>query len=259
MFLVLSKYLPLLVYPLGLSLLLVSAALVSLIWRRVWAAVILGSCFVLLWVPSTPAFSEYLASSLEMDYTARRIDNYPQVGAIVVLSGGVSKIGPSADSIRPDDNFDRLYQGWRLYKAKKAQYIVVSGGNIPWMTKRGSRSGAARMADLLRELGVPQARIVSEGESRNTRENALNTSQLLQDKGVDKVLLCTSAMHLPRAKACFERTGIQVAPVPAAYESSFIRKSCLLDYLPNAKALQMSTASCKEYLGLAYYWLHGWI
>jgi len=257
MFLYLSKYVPLFIYPLGLGLLLLAAALLISIWRRGWCALLLAFCFLLLWIPSTPAFSDYLLSSLEMDYSPQKITQYPEAGSIVILSGAVSKIG--LERVRADANFDRLLQGWRLYKADKAEYIVVSGGNISWMTKRKARTGAARMAEMLRQLGVPEARIISEGKSRNTRENAVYTAQLLQDKGVDKVLLCTSALHLRRAKACFEQSGIHVVPVPAAYEYSFYKKASLLDYLPQAMALENSTKCCKEYLGIVYYWLRGWI
>ena len=142
---------------------------------------------------------------------------------------------------------------------KQGKSVVLTGFGTFTVAERKARTGAARMADLLRELGVPASRILAEGKSRNTRENAVYTAQLLQDKKVDKVLLCTSASHMPRAKACFERSGIQVVPVPAAYDYSFYKKVSTLDYLPQAWALENSTTICKEYLGIVYYWLRGWI
>lgn len=259
MLLILSKYLPLFLYPLGLSLLLILAASSTLIWKRGLPAFLLVLIFLILFIPSTPAFSDYFLSSLEKRYPAREIGNYPKAGAIVVLSGGVSNIGPVQESTRPDENFDRLYQGWKLYKNDKAQYIIVSGGNIPWLVKKNLGSGAARMQSLLRQMGVPKARIIPETQSRNTRENALYTSRLLKKRGIHKVLLCTSALHLPRAMACFKKLGIDSVAVPAAFELTFYREKALLYYLPQARALCDSTAACKEYLGIFYYWMRGWV
>ena len=56
--------------------------------------------------------------------------------------------------------------------------MVVSGGNLPWLG--GLRSEAAAMRDFLQDLGVPAEAVWLEELSRNTRENALYTAEILE-------------------------------------------------------------------------------
>jgi len=258
--LIISKLLPVFVYPVGLTAaLLVLTLLLLLAGRRKIAPVALLLGLLCLYVPSMPVISENLVRSLEMDLPARSVHKSPSAGAIVVLSGGVATTRPVSLSARPEQTFDRLYQGYRLYQAGKAPLIVLSGGSISWRTKDGARPESVLMADILRSMGIPAARILVESKSRNTRENAVLTAKLLRQKGIETILLATSALHMPRALACFRGTGLQVHPAPADYLTEVTEKRNILDYLPDAGALDDSTAVIKEYLGLLYYSLRGWI
>ena len=59
--------------------------------------------------------------------------------------------------------------------------------------------------------GVPETDILYEDKSRNTHENAQFTKQLLAGQPqLKKLLLVTSAFHMRRAKACFEKEGVNV-------------------------------------------------
>ena len=58
--------------------------------------------------------------------------------------------------------------------------------------------------------------ILTEERSRNTYENAVNAKQLL---GRDRSCSSTSALHLPRSVALFEKQGFSVTPVPCGYEA----------------------------------------
>jgi uncharacterized SAM-binding protein YcdF (DUF218 family) len=119
------------------------------------------------------------------------------------------------------------------------------------------RSEAAAMRDFLVELGVPATAVVLEERSRNTRENALYTAEVLQAQGIGPVLLVTSALHMPRALATFQAAGVDA--IPAATDFEVIqRPRVLLDWLPDAEALAASTRALKEYLGLWVYRHRGW-
>ena len=72
------------------------------------------------------------------------------------------------------------------------------------------------------------------------------------------ILLITSAFHMRRAKAVFERIGLEVIPVASDYQVIDHEKK-ILDWLPDAGALQRTTIGIKEYLGWWVYKWRGWI
>jgi len=67
------------------------------------------------------------------------------------------------------------------------------------------------MAARLAELGVPKDAIVRERASLDTRDNARYTAALCARRGIGSVVLVTCGFHLPRARLCFEREGLEVA------------------------------------------------
>ena len=118
-----------------------------------------------------------------------------------------------------------------------------------------SEADASRV--LLNALGVPQNLIVTESDSRNTRQNAIFTAGLAADRGIRSILLVTSAWHMPRAVAAFRQTALEV--IPAATDYTYMDPAPLiLMILPQAGGLALSTRALKEYLGLLVYRLRGW-
>jgi len=114
------------------------------------------------------------------------------------------------------------------------------------------------MLRFLVDLGVPEDKVLLERRSRNTYENARETRRLLADRGMDRVLLVTSAHHMRRARATFHAAGIRVIPAATDYEVSEERELALLDFLPDAGALGSSSYVMKEYLGFWFYRWRGW-
>jgi len=98
-----------------------------------------------------------------------------------------------------------------------------------------------------------------DSNSLNTYENALETKQLLEKHGLNKVLLVTSSLHMPRALATFRSAGINAIPSPTDFEAIDHEQWIILDWLPDAKALERATRVIKEYMGLAVYRWRGWI
>jgi uncharacterized SAM-binding protein YcdF (DUF218 family) len=175
----------------------------------------------------------------------------------VVLGGAVG--GPQPPRITADlsDAADRVLHTARLYRAGKAPVILMSGGAIPWL---GSEIPEAEsMQSLLEEWGVPRASIISEVASRNTYENAVLTRQVLAEHGLQRVLLVTSALHMPRALATFTSAGIDAVPAATDFTVTYKDRRTAIDFLPDAVALSRTTNAIKEYVGYAYYCWKGWI
>jgi uncharacterized SAM-binding protein YcdF (DUF218 family) len=255
MTLFMSKLLPIFVYPLGLAILLGLLAFVFARFRRL-ARVALASSLVLLWVTSMPVFSNWLTGFWEAPYLPVAAADLPQTDAIVLLGGIVGQSTPPR--IEPDlgEAADRIFRATRLFDAGRAPRIVVSGGNLPWRT--ASDPEAVLIADLLVELGVPRDAIVLEVESRNTRENAVNTGAIFEENGWQTALLVTSGSHMWRASASFRRAGVDVTAASTDIHSRYPLYDSLLDFLPDARALLRTTIIIKEMIGLVVYRARGW-
>ncbi|MDG4597928.1 MAG: YdcF family protein [Candidatus Contendobacter sp.] len=247
--LLLTKILSQLVYPLLASLLLAVGAGV-LLWRgrRRSGGWLLGVALGWLWLWSTPAFSDWLRVTLEQRYPPAPLEQLLAADAIVVLGGVAETAAPPP---RPDPNLgaaiDRVWHAAHLYRAGKAPWILVSGGNLPW--SGGEQPESLVMAKLLQEWGVPAAAVLQESTSRTTRENRDRSLPILQARGVRRVLLVTSALHMPRALALFQATELEVIPAPTDFETRFPSNAHPLRWLPDAQALADGSRAFKEYLG----------
>ncbi len=263
MFLFLSKLLPLFVYPLGLGCLLIVLALV-LLWKRPRAAAsLLVGAIAVLWLGSNAWVATWLTQTLEWQNLPPA--NLPNADAIVVLGGATrSQIAPRP-WVDVMEAGDRILHGARLYNAGKAPWLILSGGRIDW--KDGGTSESADMAQIAVEMGVAPNAILQDPESLNTYQNAINVKQILEQRDLDQVLLVTSAQHMPRSLAIFEKQGISAIAAPTDFmvsEQSYDELTSslegrILGILPSAENLAQTTRILKEYLGLVIYRLRGWL
>ena len=260
MFIVLSKFLPLFVYPLGLGLILLLFAL--FVFKKKGAKKLVFLALVILWACSTDPVSKALTRSLEWQYSYP--DAVPEADVIIVLGGGTEAATPPRSFVEFNSAGDRVFAAARLYREGKAPTILLSGGNISWLNDSDS-TPADQMAEILSFLGVPSSDMILEDTSRNTQENVLNAKEIITDNGYEKILLVTSAMHMPRSVKLFEKQGIEVIPIPVDYsvveeqqgQTSFLDN--LMGLLPSAGNLAVTTNALKEYLGIWTYTLQGWI
>jgi uncharacterized SAM-binding protein YcdF (DUF218 family) len=171
-------------------------------------------------------------------------------GAIVVLGAEVDRHAPEYGGPTAGDmSLVRL-----RYAAKLAREtglpILVTGGHA------GGRepSQAEAMATVLRdELGVEVRWI--EGGSLDTRGNAELSAALLARDGVRSILLVTHAWHMRRARAEFERHGLEVLAAPTG-----IREPPRLEasgFVPSWKGLRDSALAIHEWIGGVWYRVTG--
>lgn len=262
-FLFLSKLLPLFIYPLGLSCLLLLVAL-WLCWQRSrWTFAPILVTFLILVIASNKEFSNNLIKSLEWQYLPS--ENMPQAEAIVVLGGATRNNEPPR--IIPDmsDRGDRLLYAAKLYNDGTAPLIILSGGRIQWYGRESSE--AQSMATVMELMGIPRNVMVLESRSLNTYENAVFTKEILEQRNIKQILLVTSAAHMPRSLAIFKKQGINAIPAPADFmisernliESQFSTESRILSFIPHAGSLDRTTQALKEYIGTLIYRLRGWL
>jgi uncharacterized SAM-binding protein YcdF (DUF218 family) len=46
---------------------------------------------------------------------------------------------------------------------------------------------------------------------------------MLRQRGIGTAILVTSALHMPRARAQFEREGLTIIPAPTDFEAAAVR------------------------------------
>lgn len=242
---VVSKLAIALISPLGASLFGGLLALVLALWSRRRLAISLGVLALLwLWFWSLPAASNWVRGHLEGQHPPIAIQEVPQAEAIVVLGGGVSPAGYGDLYPNLESGSDRVWQAARLYHASKAPLVLLTGGSDP---SHSAASEAEAMGQFMRDLGVPGQALVLEGRSRNTSQNAEYSAEILAGHGINRILLVTSAYHMPRAKGLFEAQGLEVIPVATDHE--VLSRPLWRNLLPDTRALDGSSRAIKEIVG----------
>ncbi len=263
MFVFLSKILPIFVYPVGLASILLLVAV--LLHKRVkWQRGLMIAAVVILWGGGNRWVAVSLVRSLEWRYLPA--ETIPHADAIVLLGGCTAPSEYPRQTIELTGEADRVFYSAWLYHHGAAPHILLSGGYIAWMGKHSSP--ADDMAEVLAALDVPKDVLWLEDKSRNTHENAVFAKRILDEKGIHKIILVTSAIHMPRSVALFEHQGLEVIPAPTDY---FVTKSLwdelmspswqtiFFNLIPSAGNLGKTTVAIKEYIGLLVYGLRGWL
>jgi uncharacterized SAM-binding protein YcdF (DUF218 family) len=258
----LSKVIPLFLYPLSIA---IGFGLIALLFLLLRKPAIAGLMVLLLvttlGVAGNPRVANYLVANIERTHLPLTPENTPQTDAIVMLAGVVGLPAPPRVSADLSGSADRILHTARLYRAAKAPMIIVAGGNV--FPQPGVKPESFYVAQLLQEWGVPKQAIITEGKSQNTYQNAVESKQILDQRDIGKILLVTSALHMPRALAVFRSLGIDA--IPAVTDITIARYDLpdthptVLDWLPNVQSLSLTTLAIREHLGTwAYRWL-GWI
>lgn len=229
-----------------LSLLL--AALLGLLLARSHPRLghaLLVSALALLWLCSTPYFSDGAMHLLEGQSAAVDTQKQP-ADAIVVLGGGTYFHAPEygADTVG-DGTLVRLRYAARLQRETGKPLLATGGKPLG-----NELSEAQQMKTVLeQEFRVPVR--WTEDASDNTLENARYSYQLLQQDGIKRIYLVTHAYHMPRSVMVFQAAGFEVVPAPTAFTTHY--RTDLLSFLPRATALRNSMYFTHEVIGMLWY------
>jgi uncharacterized SAM-binding protein YcdF (DUF218 family) len=251
-FFFLSKTLDALLTPLTWSVALIAIGFSSRgAWpRRRWA--VLAGVAVLL------VFSfEPIANALEraLEQSAAETYRADVTYEAVILLGGLVERSDAAGRPSYNDNIERLLVTYDLLRAGRAEHAIVSGGALDPKVP-----GLVEARVLERQLiawGIAPERIVVEPSARNTRENAVLSARIAGDHGWKRLLVVTSAFHMPRALGCFRAVGLAVDALPVdyrAYDPGRFSGS----WLPRAGYLDRSTMALREWFGYGIYRLRGY-
>lgn len=209
----------------------------------------LGAGFVLasmvVWaVLSMPITAYVLGNGFERRYQEVDASDAP-VGDVAIDFGGSPM---------------RAWYAAELIKAGKAKWLIPSSENTMDVD-----------VPLMHDLGVKDDLLLIDDRARNTEENVKFSKKVFEDSvtmGLSlpfsnravRVLVVTSAVHMPRCMLMMEKYWPEAEAIPVACDFQTTKTfengwRCGL-FKPNMTSFMLSEAFVHEYIGYAYYkWL----
>ncbi|WP_232526813.1 YdcF family protein [Marinilabilia rubra] len=181
-----------------------------------------------------------------------------KANSFAVVLGGMASENMHNGLPRFAKSADRLWQGLYLLKQGYVDTLLISGGLGRLFDKQIPEGEL--LDNYLTAIGLKDKTIIIESSSRNTFENARNTAKLFDRKKLPKkIILITSAFHMPRARACFEKQGFDLEAFPADPLSD-TRPMQWKDYLiPSGSVLAQWNVLIREWAGMVMYKINGYI
>ena len=237
------KILPLLFSPL---IIIIGLIVLSLITNS--KKIGLLGIFILLFC-SIPIVSDKLIAYLESNYKLNQVSEVQEADAIVVLSGMIKVIKNKNNfDYEWGESVDRIFAGIELFKENKSQTLILTRGKLPWSV--GIPEGEY-LREVAIKFGVPEKNILLTENVENTDQEAKAIKKLFSIKN-PKVILVTSAFHMPRAQTVFEAAGIDIVAFPVDFQSSE-SKLTFMSFMPSANALNDTSFFVREMIGRTYY------
>ena len=211
--------------------------------ERILAGVLFAVA-ILLYLSSILLVSDALIRPLEARYMP---PSSISGDAIIILGGGATLDTPNISGAGhlSGTAANRVLTGAELYYLLKVP-IILSGGQ----GYRGSGSEAQIARNILTSLGIPDSKIITEEESRNTFENVMNVKELIKKNGFQQPVLVTSAFHMERSIRQFKKVNQPVIPYPTGYLVNIHSRFEPYQLWPNAEATIKIQVALKEYLGI---------
>jgi len=204
---------------------------------------------IILVILSMPIVSDKLIAYLESDYELIKPSKVESADAIVVLSGMVKTIQTKNGlDYEWGEAADRIFAGIDLFKSNKAPVLILTGGKLPWSI--GVPEGEY-LRDVAIDLGVPKKDILITENVENTDQEAKAIKKILLLDN-PKVILVTSAFHMPRAQLVFEAAGINVIPFPVDFIIG-AEKFTFMSFIPSAGSFSSTSFFVREMIGRTYY------
>jgi len=188
------------------------------------------------------------------------IDSVKNTYDVAIVLGGFTDLAKQPrDRVYLSQGADRMMHTLLLYRLGKVKKILSSGGSgIPNFQ---DVSEAECVADVLTLCKVDSSDILIESKSRNTYENAKNSTALIrkQFKPNSKILVVTSAFHCRRANACFKKQGLHVDMFPVDFRYSDSYFNAEKTFIPSDKAWDKWSILIHEWAGYLVYKFNGYL
>jgi len=171
---------------------------------------------VLLYKP----IPEFLVKNLEDPFIYQE-KIFLKLDGVIVLGGGTGsgKVAQDRNDYSLGGGSERLFKGLEFIR-KKPQGTIIFTGFSGKLFHEGL-SEAEIIEKLVKALNVDSTNILFERRSRNTFENALYTKEIISDFENKKWGIVTSASHMKRALATFNKQSSEISfdPIPVDFQT----------------------------------------
>ena len=166
---------------------------------------------------------------------------------IVALGSGIQQYAPEYGGPKlTGESLERLR--YAIWLGRELKLPVGFSGGLGWAAQEGTAEATAAQAVATQEFKAPLRWV--EISSRDTRQNASETVALLRAAGVQRIIVVTSAVHMPRAMAAFkeasEGTAMVFEPAPLGVNSGSRRQ--IFNWIPSEEGIALMRLVVREWL-----------
>jgi len=221
LFFILSKLLNFFLDP--LNLLVISFVIFLLISVRIKKNKFRGIVwFILFWVLLIyKPIPEFLVKNLEDKFSYKE-ETFLDLEGIIVLGGstGSGKIAKERNDISLGPGAERIFKGLQFLQQQPKGTVIFTAFSGSLFHK--GLSEAEITEKLIKALNIDSKKILYEKRSRNTFENAFYTGEIIDDLKIKKWGIVTSASHMKRAIATFEKRCPQIVfySIPVDFQTA---------------------------------------
>ena len=181
--------------------------------RRTWSLRLLWLALLVLltqgWEPLPDALLRHLEDPYSRTPSAQELQAFE---GVVVLGGALepSYVWEGRSQVALNGSAERMVVPLALLRQNPDLRLLFTGGEGDLLGQ--GLSEAARAQIFYGSLGLPPERLLVEDRSRTTYENAAFSARLAGVDAAKPWLLVTSAWHMRRALATFQKAGWNVTP-----------------------------------------------
>jgi len=215
-----SKLLAFLTQPLAWVALLLLTGLLLIKTRPRWASRLCATALVLLLALGWEPLPNIALRYLEAQHPATAADRswQEQVGVIVLggaLEPAYAWTAPGQSAL--NDGAERMTEVVPLLRRNPHLRVLFTGGEGELFGVGASEAERARQ--FFQAQGVPPEKLLLESGSRTTFENAVLSRRVAGAEAGKPWLLMTSAYHMPRSMAAFQKAGWNVTAYPVDFRT----------------------------------------
>ena len=255
MFFVLSKTLSFLVLP--LTMVFIPFVLSVVIKKQPWKKRFFWTGFILLVFFSNDFISNEAMKAWEVD--PKPFSEMRPYTLGIVLTGATQSFLQPNDRVYFHRGADRVTHTIQLYKLGLIKQILISGGT-GLLIKEGEPE-ADKFKKVMIMAGVPENDILIENKTRNTGESAIAVKKIIDSLRYESkdCLLITSAFHMRRSMACYNKAGLNVDPFSTDFYGVPGKLLIASLVMPSIQGFIIWEKLFKEWTGLIAYKLAGYV
>ena len=254
MFFFLSKFLHFLIVPLNWIIGLTAYGIFGKNAQRKRRA--LRTALGILVIGTNPLIGNLVAGWYEEPGKSVAELNAPYDYALILGGFSNTETEYNADRLNLGDAPNRLTQSVDLYRQGLVKKMLLSGGSGQIFGETANE--ALITADYLKRLGLPATDYLIDKKSRNTYENFYYSKKLLETDSTARILVLTSAFHIPRSRMIAAKAELECDFFATDFFAEQWNWAPSDTVLPDLKYLKMWQVMIKEWIGIVVYRLRGY-